>query len=106
MAVDRLRTPDVEALLRAFEALKTPDEVYAFLQDVCTIREVHGLAQRLAVARMLAAGEHYQTIQQVTGASSTTVSRVNRSLNYGADGYRTVIDRIGPLAADGGGDPS
>jgi TrpR-related protein YerC/YecD len=106
MAVDRLRTPDVEALLQAFEALKTPDEVYAFLQDVCTIREVHDLAQRLAVARMLAAGEHYQKIQQVTGASSTTVSRVNRSLNYGADGYRTVIDRIGPTPADGGGDPS
>lgn len=105
MSADRLRTPDVDALLEAFKALKTPDEVYAFLQDVCTIREVHDLAQRLAVARMLASGEHYQKIQQVTGASSTTVSRVNRSLNYGADGYRTVIDRIGPVSADGGGDP-
>jgi TrpR-related protein YerC/YecD len=104
MSSDRLRTPDVDALLGAFLALKTPDEVFAFLQDVCTIREIHDLAQRLAVARMLAAGEHYTRIQQVTGASSTTVSRVNRCLNYGAEGYTTVIDRIGAIPAGEGGD--
>lgn len=104
MPQDRLRTPEVDALLEAFLALETPDEVYAFLQDVCTIREIQDLAQRLAVARMLAAGEHYADIQRETGASSTTVSRVNRCLNYGADGYRTVIDRIGTIAAEKGGD--
>lgn len=95
MREDRIRTPEVEALLEAFTSLNTPDEVYAFLQDVCTIREIQDTAQRLAVAQMLAAGEHYGRIQEATGASSTTISRVSRCLNYGADGYRIVLDRLG-----------
>jgi TrpR-related protein YerC/YecD len=94
MSPDRLRTEEVEELLRAFLALESPDEVWAFLQDVATIREVHDMAQRLAVARMLADGEHYTHIQEITGASTTTISRVSRSLNYGADGYTTIIDRF------------
>lgn len=102
MSSDRLRTPEVDALLRAFGALATDDERYAFLQDVATIREIQDMAQRLAVARMLDAGEHYTGIQEATGASSTTISRVSRSLNYGAEGYRVVIDRLGPLEAEGG----
>lgn len=104
MPSDRLRTPDVEALLEAFGALGTADERYAFLQDVATIREIKDMAQRLEVARMLDAGEHYTRIQQVTGASSTTISRVSRSLNYGAEGYRVVLDRLGPLEPPEGGD--
>ena len=102
MPSDRLRTPEVEALLEAFLALQTPDEVYAFLQDVATIREIHDMAQRLAVARMLASGEHYNRIQEATGASSTTISRVSRCLNYGSDGYRTVLDRTTPAVPEGG----
>ncbi len=103
MPSDRLRTPDVEALLAAFGSLRSADEVYAFLQDVATIREIQDMAQRLAVARMLQAGAHYTDIQQATGASSTTISRVSRSLNYGAGGYDTVIGRLGPLdPAEGG----
>jgi TrpR-related protein YerC/YecD len=104
MSSDRLRTPDVDALLEAFGSLQDADEVYAFLQDVATIREVQDMAQRLAVARMLAAGEHYTRIQETTGASSTTISRVSRSLNYGAEGYRTVIDRLGASGDAPGGD--
>lgn len=102
MSPDRLRTPDVEALLRAFGALSSQEERYAFLQDVATIREIQDMAQRLAVARMLDAGAHYTEIQDTTGASSTTISRVSRCLNYGAEGYRSVIDRIGPLTSEGG----
>ena len=102
MPSDRLRTPEVEALLGALLALEDADEAYAFLQDVCTIREIQDLAQRLAVARMLAAGEHYTHIQEVTGASTTTISRVSRSLNYGADGYTRVIERIGDSSAEAG----
>ncbi len=102
MSSDRLRTPDVEDLVRAFGALAADDQRYAFLQDVATIREIRDMAQRLAVARMLDAGSHYTDIQEVTGASSTTISRVSRSLNYGAEGYRAVIDRLGPLSAEGG----
>ncbi len=93
MTAERLRTDVVERLLEAFSALEGPDEIYAFLQDVCTIREIHDMAQRLAVARMLAEGEHYDRIREVTGASTTTISRVSRCLNYGADGYRTVLER-------------
>lgn len=104
MSSDRLRTPDVEALLDAFGALQTADERYAFLQDVATIREIKDLAQRLEVARMLDAGEHYTRIQGLTGASSTTISRVSRSLNYGAEGYRIALDRLGPYERAEGGD--
>jgi TrpR-related protein YerC/YecD len=93
MHADRLRTPDVERLLAAFATLGDPDDVYSFLQDVCTVREIQEMAQRLEVARMLSEGEHYDRIREVTGASTTTISRVSRCLNYGADGYRTVIER-------------
>jgi TrpR-related protein YerC/YecD len=95
MSADRLRTPDVDSLLQAFLSLTDPDDVYAFLVDVATVREIHDMAQRLGVARMLAAGVHYDRIREVTGASTTTISRVSRALNYGADGYRTVLDRTG-----------
>lgn len=99
--VDRIRTPDVDRLIDALLALEEPDDVYAFLQDVATVREIHDLAQRLAVARMLAAGEHYDRVREVTGASTTTISRVSRCLNYGADGYRTVLDRTAKATPDG-----
>ncbi|PKQ37300.1 MAG: hypothetical protein CVT59_08670 [Actinobacteria bacterium HGW-Actinobacteria-1] len=93
MSSDRLRTPEVEALLRALLTLENDDDAYALLQDLCTIREIQDMAQRFAVARMLDAGEHYTKIQEATGASTTTISRVSRCLNYGAEGYRRVIDR-------------
>jgi TrpR-related protein YerC/YecD len=93
MHADRLRTPDVERLLAAFAALGNPDDVYSFLQDVCTVREIQEMSQRLEVARMLSDGEHYDRIREVTGASTTTISRVSRCLNYGADGYRSVLDK-------------
>ena len=96
MPEDRLKTPGVEDLLAAIASVESPDEAYALLLDLCTIREIHEMAQRLHVARLLAAGEHYTQIQKVTGASATTISRVSKSLNYGADGYRTVIGRLWP----------
>lgn len=101
MSSDRLRTPEVEALLRALLVLENEDEAYALLQDLCTIREIQDMAQRLAVARMLAAGEHYTHIQESTGASTTTISRVSRCLNYGADGYSRVIGRMDAAAKAG-----
>ena len=102
MSSDRLRTPEVEALLRALLTLESEEEAYWLLQDLCTIREIKDMGQRLAVASMLAAGEHYTDIQEATGASTTTISRVSRSLNYGADGYRCVIDRMGESAPKAG----
>jgi TrpR-related protein YerC/YecD len=95
MPEDRLRTPEVDELLRALLALEEPDEAYALLVDLCTVREIREMAQRLEVARMLSAGEHYTTIQDATGASATTISRVSKALHYGADGYRRVLERLG-----------
>jgi len=94
MPEDRLRTPEVEQLLRALLTIEDEDEAYALLQDLCTIREIQGMAQRLQVARMLSDGVHYTEIQERTGASATTISRVSKSLNYGADGYRYVLDKL------------
>ena len=101
MPEDRLKTPEVDELLAAFLALETPDEAYAFLQDLCTIREIQDMAQRFHVARLLAAGEHYSDIQTATGASATTISRVSKSLNYGADGYQAIL---GKLSSDSAGE--
>ena len=95
MAADSLRTDDVDELLAALLVLHDRDEAYAFLEDICTVREIKELASRLAVARMLDEGKHYTEIEAATGASSTTISRVSRALNYGADGYRTVLSRLG-----------
>ena len=94
MAQDRIRTAEVEQLLEALVALDSTDALYAFLKDLCTVREIQELSQRLQVARMLDAGESYLTIQEKTGASATTISRVSKALNYGADGYLHVIELL------------
>lgn len=94
MPEDRLRTREVEQLLHAVLALENADEAYALLVDVCTVRELQEMASRLEVARLLDAGEHYTAIQEKTGASATTISRVSKALNYGADGYRCVLGRL------------
>ena len=94
MQEDRVRTPEVEELLRALLLLDTQDEAYALLLDLCTIREIQDMAQRLEVARLLAAGEHYSAIQESTGASATTISRVSKALNYGADGYTRILGKL------------
>ena len=96
MTVDeRLKTPDTDGLFRAILQLKSVDECYAFFQDICTINEIKAMAQRLAVAEKLDAGEHYTDIASETGASTATISRVKRCLYSGADGYRLVLDRLG-----------
>ncbi len=94
MPDDRLRTREVEQLLHALLTLENSDDAYALLQDLCTVREIQEMASRLEVARLLAAGEHYTAIQEKTGASATTISRVSKALNYGADGYAVVLDRL------------
>jgi TrpR-related protein YerC/YecD len=90
----KLREPDADALFRAVLQLRTVDECYRFFEDLCTIGEMKALAQRFAVARMLAEGRTYQQIAARTGASSATISRVRRFLTYGADGYALVLARL------------
>lgn len=81
-------------------SLKTIDEMYAFLEDVATIGEIRALSQRLEVARLLQGGFTYPQIAQQTGASTATISRVRKFLDYGADGYRIALERV---AAEEGG---
>lgn len=96
MAPDPVRTAEVDRLLKAFSLLATDDERYAFLLDICTVREIHDIAQRLQVAEKLDAGEVYADIQEDTGASATTIARVAKCLNYGEGGYRSVLAKLQP----------
>ncbi len=89
-----IHTDAVDQLFSAILSLKTKDECYAFFEDVCTINEILSLAQRFEVAKMLKEGFTYLEISEKTGASTATISRVNRSLIYGSDGYDIVFDRI------------
>ena len=87
-------TPEVRELFRAILTLASEEECAALFEDLCTVKEVQDLSQRLQVATMLNRGEKYQTIEQVTGASTATISRVNKCLVYGSGGYRTVLARV------------
>ena len=82
-------------LFEAILALRDQEECRAFFQDLCTVAELRAMAQRLEVAQLLDQGLIYNDILQRTGASSATISRVNRALQYGADGYKTVLPRLG-----------
>ena len=84
----------VQTLLRAFTQLRTAEECHAFLEDICTIKEIHDMAQRLQTAILLDRGCSYQKISDEVGISTATISRVNRCLNYGSGGYRNIIDRL------------
>ena len=81
-------------LFEAILALRDQEECRAFFQDLCTVAELKAMAQRLEVAQLLDQGLIYNDILQRTGASSATISRVNRALQYGADGYKTVLPRL------------
>ena len=83
-----------DQLCEAMLSLQTIDECYQFFEDICTISELKALSQRLEVARMLGDGHTYDDIVERTGASTATISRVKRCLNYGADGYKIVIERL------------
>jgi TrpR-related protein YerC/YecD len=90
----KIRTPAVETLFEAVIKLKTVDECFDFFEDLATINEILSLSQRFEVARMLRQHKTYLEIAEKTGASTATISRVNRSLNYGNDGYDLAIQRI------------
>ena len=87
-----LRTQEVNDLLRVFASLEDEDTVFALLEDLFTIREIKETSQRLAVARMLAAGKSYAAIEEITGASATTIARVSKCLSYGSGGYAAALD--------------
>ncbi len=90
----KIKDASTDKLFEAVLLLKNIEECYAFFEDICTISEIKALAQRLEVARTLKEGKTYTEISELTGASTATISRVNRCLNYGADGYRMVLERL------------
>ena len=90
---NKLKTQAVEQLFQAILSLQDLDEAYDFFEDVCTINEILSLSQRFEVAKMLREHRTYLDIAEKTGASTATISRVNRSLNYGCDGYDMVFAR-------------
>ena len=84
----------VDTLVKGLLKLETEEECYAFLEDVCTIKELQDMAQRFDVALKLSDGFNYNQVSKETGASSATISRVNKCLMYGNNGYNTVIKRL------------
>ncbi|MGK2850493.1 MAG: YerC/YecD family TrpR-related protein [Candidatus Limnocylindrales bacterium] len=92
------RTPGAESLFDAILALDSRDQAERFFRDLCTLNELHDMAQRWAVVRLLDAGKHYAEISRETGASTATITRIASWLNHGEGGYREMLDRI---AADG-----
>lgn len=90
----KFSTSECEILFDAIVSIKTKEDCKKFLEDVCTIKELQDMTQRLTVAKLLKDGKNYQEISKETGASATTISRVSRCLNYGDGGYETVLDAI------------
>lgn len=91
----RLVNPLTDQLFDGILTLKTREECYEFFEDLCTINELRDMSQRLEVARMLEAGDKYDRIEEATGASTATISRVKRCLKFGADGYVQVLSLMG-----------
>ena len=91
--MDSLHTPAMDQLFSTILALQSVEECYRFFEDICTIKELQDISQRLEVAQMLSQGKNYQEISAATGASTATISRVNKCLVYGSGGYRTALGK-------------
>lgn len=91
----KIKNDQTDMLFEAILALENLEECYRFFEDICTIKEIQAISQRLEVAKLLKSNKIYNEIENETGASTATISRINRSLNYGADGYEIVFERLG-----------
>ena len=90
----KLKDNNVDRLFMAMLSLESVEECYNFFEDICTVSEIKAMAQRLEVACMLGDGVKYNEIGEKTGASTATISRVNRCLNYGSDGYKKALEKL------------
>ena len=90
----RIQSEQADLLMKAILKLETVEDAYRFFEDICTIAEVRSMAQRLEVAVLLREHVTYQEIARQTGASSATISRVSRALNYGSGGYEMILERL------------
>lgn len=91
----KIKNQSTDLLFKAVLSLQSVEECYRFFDDLCTVPELKAMAQRYSVAKMLYEGEIYNDIVKDTGASTATISRVNRSLNYGSEGYLLTFERLG-----------
>ncbi len=98
--MSNLRTQEVEDLLEVLASLTDKDELYAFIEDIFTIREIREISQRLSVGRLLDSGKPYTAIAELTGASATTIARVSKALNYGCGGYRYALEILDKKSDD------
>ena len=81
-------------MFRAILLLQDEEDCYRFFEDVCTVNEIHAIAQRLQVAKLLSEDKTYSEIESITKASTATISRINKCLVYGADGYKRILERL------------
>lgn len=90
----KFKSEEMEEFFSAILALETPEDCYRFFEDICTVNELHSISQRLQVAKLLAEHKTYHEIEEMTKASTATISRVNKCLVYGADGYKMILERL------------
>lgn len=90
----KLQNEETDILFKAILSLETIEDCYRFFEDVCTIKEIKAMTQRLEVARLLDEGKKYTEIEEKTGASTATISRISRVLNYGEDGYKLALKNL------------
>lgn len=90
----KLKSKEADELFKAILLLENEEECYRFFEDICTIKEIEAISQRLQVAKMLNEKTTYNVIEKETKASTATISRINKCLQYGADGYKLILDRL------------
>ncbi len=90
----KFKRSDIDELFDGVLTLRTREDCYRFFEDICTINEIHAIAQRLQVAKLLSERKTYSEIEKLTNASTATISRINKCIVYGADGYRRVLERL------------
>ena len=98
----KLKREDIDELFKDILLLENEEECYRFFEDICTINEIHAIAQRLQVAKLLSEEKTYSEIEEITKASTATISRINKCLLYGADGYKRILEK---LKEEEGSDP-
>lgn len=90
----KFKRDDIDELFKAILSLENEEDCYRFFEDLCTINEIHAFAQRLQVAKLLSEKKTYNEIEEITKASTATISRINKCLVYGAEGYQKILERI------------
>jgi len=90
----KLKRPDIDELFKAVLTLEDEEDCYRFFEDLCTINEIHAFAQRFQVAKLLSEKKTYSEIEEITKASTATISRINKCLVYGAEGYQRMLARM------------